>query len=222
MLLDRSPARPLHAAAILALALCSVTSAALGQTIAARNSAANIGATPWKDCRSAGKEVATGLDAARRMLERTWLARERTLFAAYTMPGEKRNPFDLSPRAPDSGPRDGFVEAQQPVCTFRASPTGGGSLEVRFTSPFYRFYEAGPGWSPPMRKGLLLEVQLAPAPEGWNAVSPPSELTVLLPDQKPHKPETGRLPPAAPWAEPVPGCGKRQRWNGSDCIARKR
>jgi hypothetical protein len=138
------------------------------------------------------------------------------------MPGEKRSPFDLSPREPNAGPREGLVEARRPRCTFSVSEADERTYRVRFVTPFYRFYEDGQGWSPPLRNGLMLDATTARAGNAWKADAPPSEQTILLPDQHPRSAETGKLPPDAAWAEPIPGCKKRQRWNGHDCVSRRR
>jgi hypothetical protein len=176
----------------------------------------------WHDCQKAGSDVTPAIDAARRLLERFWLASGDTFFAAYTMPGEKRNPFDLSPREADSGPRDGFVEARPPRCVYHTTDAPGPAHHVRFVSPFYRFHEDGQGWSPPLRKGLMLEIVATQSGGEWQAAAAPSELTILLPEQKQRRPEEAKLPAAAAWAEPIPGCSKRQKWNGVDCVSRKR
>jgi hypothetical protein len=174
----------------------------------------------WAPCTDLPQEQKAAIDRAQVLLEQSWLPHDRGYFAAYTMPGEKRNPFDLSPPTPDSGPRDGFVQARAPVCL--ASRGDANALTIRFMTRFYRFYEAGHGWSPPLRDGLLLEAAVSPSGTEWQASDTGSERSVLLPEQKPRPAEAAKLPDETAWAEPMPGCGKRQRWNGSDCVARKR
>jgi hypothetical protein len=171
-------------------------------------------------CAALRPDELPAVQSAQGLLERLWLVHDRGLFAAYTMPGEKRNPFDLSPPTPDSGPRDGFVQARAPICM--ANRGDGNALTIRFLTRFYRFYEAGHGWSPPLRDGLLLEAAVTQAGAEWQARDTGSEQSVLLPEQKPRLAEATKLPDETAWAEPMPGCGKRQRWNGSDCVARKR
>lgn len=214
----RSPGKG-HIGAIAGLALTIglvITRGAADAQQAVRTDAA------WLDCQKIAPDVGPALDAARRLLNQTWLEHQDRFYAAYTMPGEKRNPFDLSPRAPDSGPRDGFVEARPPRCMFYTSSSAGPTLHIRFTTAFYRFHEEGPGWSPPLRKGLMLDVVVTRGDSGWQAAAPPSEQTILLPEQAPKRPDAARLPPDAPWAEPIPGCGKRERWNGTECVSRQR
>jgi hypothetical protein len=186
-------------------------------------------ATPkisWTDCRQASPEITPAVDAARRLLEQSWLASRETLFAAYTMPGETRNPFDLSPREADSGPVGGIVEARPPRCLHHTpAATAGTSGEthlVRFVAPFYRFHEAGDGWSPPLRDGLMLDAVVTRTGDAWQANAAPSEVTILIPEQSPRRADAAKLPADAPWARPIPGCTKRQRWNGIDCVRAKR
>jgi hypothetical protein len=174
----------------------------------------------WQPCTALPPDQLPAVQSAQGLLERLWLSHDRGYFAAYTMPGEKRNPFDLSPPTPDAGPRDGFVQARTPICLASHSP--GAALTIRFLTRFYRFYEAGPGWSPPLRDGLLLEAAVAQAGTEWQARDTGSERSILLPEQKPRRADVATLPTESGWAEPMPGCGKRQRWNGSDCVARKR
>ncbi|MGD9802256.1 MAG: hypothetical protein AB7O71_21875 [Hyphomicrobiaceae bacterium] len=176
----------------------------------------------WHDCLKAGSDIAPAIDAARRLLDQSWLASRDAFFAAYTMAGEKRNPFDLSPREADSGPRDGYVEARPPKCVYHTPDASGPAHHIRFVSPFYRFHEDGQGWSPPLRKGLMLEIIVTQSGGEWQATTAPSELTILLPEQKPRRPDEAKLPAAAAWAESIPGCSKRQKWNGIDCVSRKR
>lgn len=215
---------PLQANAIAAFALTLCTSVSVGCSTAQAQKPRKPGQSPpqWHDCRSANGDAANAIAAAHVLLEQAWLKGVDSFFSAYTMPGENRSPFDLSPREPNSGPRDGFVEARPPHCTYSPAAPKDGALRVRFVSPFYRFHEQGQGWSPPLRNGLMLEVLVTGTGGTWKAVAPPSEETILLPDQTPKRPEPKALPSTASWAEPIPGCGKRQRWNGTDCISRKR
>jgi len=181
------------------------------------------GKPTWHDCQKAHADVAAAIEAARRILDQSWLADRGNHFAAYRMPGEKRSPFDLSPRTPNSGPRDGFVEARPPHCTYSLAEGAETTHRVRFVSPFYRFHETGHGWSPPLRDGLMLEVTVTHAGGEWKATAPPSEQTILLPDQNPRRADAAKIPADSPWAEPIPGCAKRQRWNGVECVSpRKR
>ncbi|MGE0768881.1 MAG: hypothetical protein AB7L90_20765 [Hyphomicrobiaceae bacterium] len=176
----------------------------------------------WQDCGTAGPDVASGLEAARHLLQQSWLAQRGSQFSAYTMPGEKRSPFDLSPREPDSASRDGMVEARPPRCIY-STATGTDSVHhVRFISPYYRFYEHGQGWSPPLRDGLMLEVKVTRTGAEWTAVGQPSEQTILLAEQRPHRPDLAKLPSDAEWAAPMLGCGRRKTWDGRECVPRKR
>lgn len=176
----------------------------------------------WKDC---AKIVDAGalaaLAKARALMQQTWIETPRGYFAAYTMPGEKRNPFDLSPRTPESGPRHGTVQARTPACVY-AGTAPAGALTVRFVSLFYRFHEVEAGWSPPLRNGVMMEVALEPVGEDWKVKDTASQAAVLLPEQKPRRADAASLPPETKWAEPIPGCVKGTRWNGADCIKRKR
>jgi len=174
----------------------------------------------WEPCTAVAPDQLPAVQTVQAMLDRLWLAHDRGHFAAYTMPGEKRNPFDLSPPTPDSGPRDGFVQARTPICI--ASRSDGHGLTIRFVTRFYRFYEAGHGWSPPLRDGLLLEAAVTLVGIEWQARDTASERSILLPEQKPRRADAAALPDEASWTEPMPGCGKRQRWDGKDCVSRKR
>lgn len=208
----------------LAMALdfgCSAAQARKSDQATPPQALANTDAV-WRDCKHADPAMAPAIDAARHLLARSWLASRGSYFAAYTMPGEKRSPFDLSPREPNTGPREGLVEARHPRCTFSASEADERPYRVRFIAPFYRFYEDGQGWSPPLRSGLMMEANVARAGNEWKADALPSERTILLPDQHPRSAEMGKLPPDAAWAEPIPGCKKRLRWNGHDCVSRRR
>jgi hypothetical protein len=93
---------------------------------------------------------------------------------------------------------------------------------VRFTTPFYRFHETGPGWSPPLRSGLMLEAVVERAGETWRARDAGSEQSILLPEQKPRAANPNVLPPEVAWAEPIPGCARKTKWNGEACVPRKR
>jgi len=176
----------------------------------------------WHDCQMAPADLAAAIEAARHAFDQSWLADRGNHFAAYRMPGETRSPFDLSPRAPDSGPRDGFVEARPPRCTYSLGQGAEPTHHVRFVSPFYRFYEPGHGWSPPLRDGLMLEVTVTHMDDAWKATAPPSEQTILLPDQAPKRADAAKVPEDTPWAEPIPGCGKRQKWTGVECVASRK
>lgn len=183
---------------------------------------ARSSAEAWHDCNKATD--AANQDAIARateLLASLWLATERGQFAAYTMAGEKRNPFDLSPKEPDSGPRDGIVQARPPKCTWRTDETASATI-VRFMTPFYRFHEAGPGWSQPLRNGLMLEAAMTRQGENWLARDTSGEHGILLPEQKPRAAQANALPPDAAWAEPIPGCARRTKWNGEACASRKK
>jgi hypothetical protein len=176
----------------------------------------------WRDCERAHEPAhLEAIAAAKSLLGRLWLATERGFFAAYTMEGEKRKPFDLSPKAPDSGPRDGIVQARAPSCTWRSgeAPT---AILVRFTTPFYRFHEAGPGWSQPLRGGLMLEAVVERAGDTWQARDVGGEKSILLAEQKPRPADARALPAETVWAEPIPGCARKTKWNGEACVPRKR
>lgn len=176
----------------------------------------------WQDCSlAAGLAANDAIAKATELLSRLWLTTDRGYFAAYTMAGEVRNPFDLSPKQQDSGPRDGIVQTRPPRCTWRATEVPD-ELVVRFGTAFYRFYEAGHGWSAPLRDGLLLEARIERAGAAWQVHDATGEQGVLLPEQKPRAANASALPADAPWAEPMPGCARKTAWNGEACIARKR
>ncbi len=174
----------------------------------------------WEPCTAVTVEFSTAIQSAQTLFEQLWLANDRGHFAAYTMPGEKRNPFDLTPPTPDSGPRDGLVQAQAPFCLINRGE--GNVVSVRFVTRFYRFYEAGHGWSAPLRDGLMLEAAVILAGTDWQARDTASERSILLPEQTPRRADAATLPAETGWAEPMPGCGKRLRWDGKDCVSRKR
>lgn len=161
---------------------------------------------------------------ARRLLETQWLATDRGHFTAYTMPGEQRNPFDLTaPKGPPVGPRNGFVLARSVVCTLETigAPRPQAPLRIRFVAPLYRFHEVG-RWSQPMRDGLVMEVEAMPQPPGsWQVRATRHEKAVLDPEQSPRLPLATELPKSGRWPEPVPGCRRDERWNGDACVARK-
>ena len=205
-----------------ALALAGLLIAGCSDARAQKTSKPSRASPVWLDCQKASPDIAPAIEAARNLLDQAWLASRGSYFAGYTMPGEKRSPFDLSPREPDSGPTDGFVEARTPHCVYSTSGGAAPAHHVRFISPFYRFHEADHGWSPPLRNGLMLDAIVSRTDTGWKVEVPPSEQTILLPEQKPRRPDATKLPPDAAWAEPIPGCSRRQTWNGTDCAPRKR
>lgn len=223
-LFDRACARALLGLSLVGLGLTVSPRAANSQQPGPSLTATAVVADKvnWVPCTALPPDQQAAVQSAQSLLERVWLAHDRGHFAAYTMPGEKRNPFDLSPPTPDSGPRDGFVQARTPICLANRSPGPSHALTIRFLTRFYRFYEAGHGWSPPLRDGLLLEVAVTQAGAEWQARDMGSERGILLPEQKPRRADSATLPVEVSWAEPIPGCGKRQRWNGSDCVARKK
>lgn len=176
----------------------------------------------WRDCGAATASAPReAIAKATELLGQFWLVTERGYFAAYTMVGEVRNPFDLSPRLPDSGPRDGVIQARPPVCAWQTVDASDG-IEVRFTTAFYRFHEAGHGWSAPLRNGLMLEARIGRTGATWQARDTSGERGILLPEQKPRAADPTALPADAAWAEPLPGCARKTKWNGEACVARKR
>jgi len=213
-----------HAARLIAaiLIVCGSMSGAMAQSSKAADTQPKLPAPAWHEC-GAGSNAAdpAAIAKAKDLLARAWLRTDRGDFAAYTMPGEKRNPFDLSPKAPDSGPRDGIVQARPPICAWRMDDNNGNML-VRFITPFYRFHEMGHGWSQPLRNGLMLEAALTSAGNTWQARDNSGEHGILLPEQKPRAADANSLPLDAKWAEPIPGCAKRTKWNGETCASRKK
>ncbi len=160
---------------------------------------------------------------ARRLFAQHWLATERGLFAAYTMQGEQRNPFDLAARGPEVPPRSGFVMAKSVVCSLE--PVGPdraqAPLRIRFMAPLYRFHELG-RWSKPMRDGLIMEIEAMPSPGGpWQLRETRHDKAVLDPETPARLPEAGDLPKSGRWPEPIPGCRRSERWNGDACVDRK-
>ena len=204
----------------LAVALASNVARSEERSLSVGPASAVADKIAWAPCTGVPPDQSAATEAAQALLHTLWLAGDRGHFGAYTMPGEKRNPFDLSPPTPDSGARDGLVQARPPDCSFRRD--GDAALTFRFVSPFYRFHEAGHGWSPPLRDGLMLEAAVGFAGAAWQARDTGSERSILLPEQKPRRAEAAALPPEGRWAEPIPGCGKRHRWTGAACVARKK
>ncbi|MDX2155332.1 MAG: hypothetical protein SFW09_02385 [Hyphomicrobiaceae bacterium] len=158
---------------------------------------------------------------ARETLHAVWLEGKAGYFALYTMPGEKRNPFDLSKPVRDAGPRDGVVQARPPRCVMASDPDGGRHV-ISFTSPYFRFHEAGAGWSPPMRDGLLMAIEVVTAGDALIAKDLQSPTGVLEPEQKARRPAETALPKPTRWAPPIPPCQRSERWDGAECVARKR
>jgi hypothetical protein len=158
---------------------------------------------------------------AERLLHRQWLKTRSSLFVAFAAKVEKRNPFDLSPRPPAGAAAGGFVEAMEPRCALEAPASPDGFL-VRFTAPFYRFHEPDTGWSRPLRNGLVLEAHVRRTDDAWQARDTKPDVAIVEPDEAVRRPIEAELPKAEPWAEPVPGCSRRERWTGTECARRKR
>ena len=176
----------------------------------------------WMACSESNQpSMREAIERASSLLARSWLSHERGSFAAYTMPGERRNPFDLTPKETDGGPRDGIVQTRPPRCSMRAAEVPN-AVVVRFTTPFYRFYEDGHGWSPPLRDGVMLEALVVAVGGTWQARDISGEKSILLPEQKPRVAAVSQLPAETEWVEPMPGCPRRTKWNGEACVARKR
>ncbi len=157
---------------------------------------------------------------ARDALDALWLRTETGYFAAFVTPGVTRNPFDLKPPPPDSGPRSGIVQARMPACTI--TEAGAGRHIVRFVSPLYRFHERQAGWSPPLRDGLMMEVEVLSVGNELTTRDTSAEKAILMPEQKIRRPGTKELPRLSRWSEPVPGCARQERWNGDACVRRRR
>lgn len=163
------------------------------------------------------------IEQARRLFEQHWLLTERGFFAAYTMPAEKRNPFDLTAKSVASPARNGFVMAKSVVCSLEAvgpdQPQA--PLRIRFMAPLYRFHEIG-RWSQPMRDGLIMEIEAMPSPGGpWQVRETKHEKAVLEPEAPARRPEAADLPKSGRWPEPIPGCRRNERWTGDACVGRK-
>lgn len=177
---------------------------------------------PPLDCAKAGDAAPPAAIAAAEVeLHRLWLNAQTDLFIAFSAKVEKRNPFDLSPPALEPGPIGGMIQARAPRCTILAKDTGDAVL-VRFTSPFYRFYEQATGWSRPLRDGLVMEVVVTRVGDGWQARDTKSDEGIIVPDETIRRPSEAELPKLARWTEPVPGCARRERWTGIECARRKR
>jgi hypothetical protein len=132
----------------------------------------------------------------------------------------KRNPFDLKPLPPNSGPRNGIVQAKHPTCAIEA--TGTKRRIIRFTTPLYRFFEKEAGWSPPLRNGLMMEVEINVLNDKLTARDTWAATGILLRDQSARRPDERELPRLTRWAEPVPGCKRSEKWTGHQCIGRRR
>ncbi len=176
------------------------------------------------DCgKAAEPEQLAAIGEARGLFETHWLATERGYFVAYTMPGETRNPFDLTQRGPIVGPRNGFVMAKSVACSLETiGPSRPQApLRIRFMAPLYRFHEIG-RWSQPMRDGLIMEIEAMSSPGGtWQVRETKHDKAVLEPEQATRRPDAGELPKSGRWPEPVPGCRRDERWNGDACVGRK-
>ncbi|MGE0697951.1 MAG: hypothetical protein AB7O57_02540 [Hyphomicrobiaceae bacterium] len=210
----------------LALGIATIVAApapARGQLPTTAGAGSPDGGGAWHDCAlAAAPDAAAAVARAGESLRAVWLETRLGLFAAYTMAGEVRNPFDLSPRTPGAEARGGLVQARRAACAFRPLAPPETGFAVRFTSPYYRFHEAAAGWSVTLRDGLLMELAVVRSGAGWTARELPSEKAVLLAEQKPRRPIETELPKPARWAAPVPACGKAERWSGEACVPRRR
>jgi hypothetical protein len=165
--------------------------------------------------------LAAGIVEAERSLTRLWLRTDAGLFVAYTMGAPKRNPFDLSPKSSgDEATISGIIQAKPPQCTAQLLPDR--QLLIRFTTPFYRFFDPTTGWSRPLRDGLIMEVALRPVGDIWEGRDTGSEAGILLHDESVHRPGERDLPKLTRWIEPLPKCARHERWNGADCAQRRR
>jgi hypothetical protein len=220
-------ARRRRAAAFLVVGLtCSLASIGHAQVMPAPVPAAPHGSAPgdggtFVPCSAlSDPRFAGAVDEAWRTLERLWLKTRNGLFIAYTMEATKRNPFDLSPKSPrDEAPISGMIQARLPECS--AQPIAN-ALLVRFTTPFYRFYDPTTGWSRPLRDGLVMEVAIRQVGAGWEGRDTRTEAGILLHDESVHQPAERDVPKLKRWAEPLPKCARHERWNGTDCAGRRR
>ena len=163
------------------------------------------------------------IEQARRLFDQHWLTNEQGIFSAYTMSGEKRNPFDLTAKPPQSPARHGFVMAKSVTCSLESvgPDRPQAPMRIRFMAPLYRFHELG-RWSKPMRDGLIMEIEAMPSPGGpWQVRETRHEKAVLDPETPARRPEAIDLPKSGRWPEPIPGCRRNERWNGDACVDRK-
>ncbi|MEZ5856534.1 MAG: hypothetical protein R3D67_17960 [Hyphomicrobiaceae bacterium] len=165
-------------------------------------------------------ELKAAVAASQGMLDALWLKTKAGYFAAYTLPGMRHNPFDLKPLPPDSGPRDGLAQARAPTCALEQIASD--RFVVRFITPFYRFFEAKAGWSAPLRNGLMMEVEVTGSGAALVARDRWPEAAILQRELNARPANEKKIPRLTRWAEPVPGCTRHKRWNGRDCIRRRR
>lgn len=166
-------------------------------------------------------EMQHAVERARATLDALWLKTKSGYFAAYTLPGMKRNPFDLTPLPPNSGPRDGIVQAREPSCTIEPAGVEQRHI-VRFRAPFYRFFEKEAKWSRPLRDGLMMEVEVTRSSDIVNVRDVWAEAAILQRDQRARRPDEQELSRLDRWAEPVPGCKRTEKWNGNACTSRRK
>lgn len=198
-----------------AFVLAGWTTAALGQAPQPPKPA-----TKPIPCNSAPESMMGAVAQATGTLEALWLKTKQGYFVGYRMPGMARNPFDRAPLPPDSGPRDGIAQARSPSCKIEIQSEA--RAIVRFVTPYYRFYETAAGWSAPLRDGLLMEVEVTRNAAGWTAKDIWSPNGILEPGERVRKPQVSELPRIGAWAAPEPPCAKGLRWNGHDCVKRRR
>jgi hypothetical protein len=189
--------------------------------------AANAGAgrpdaaAVWQPCEAVpAPDLAPAIARAAEVRDGLWIEARGSRFVGFRAPGEKRNPFDLSPPDPNAGPRDGMVEARTISCLARVLAPD--RLTVRYLTAYYRFYENGVGWSPTLRDGILLELELARSPAGWTAAERRAEDTVFMGEDGLSRPTTESLPADAAWARPAIGCPRGERWSAKAVACERR
>lgn len=175
----------------------------------------------WRPCEAVpAPDLASAVTKAAEVYGDLWIEARGSRFVAFRAPGEKRNPFDLSPPDPSAGPRDGVVEARTISCLARLPAPD--RLTVRHLAAYYRFYENGVGWSPTLRDGILLELELVRSPSGWTAAERRAEDTVFMNEDALSRPAAEALPADAAWARPAMGCPRGERWNAKAVACQRR
>jgi hypothetical protein len=166
--------------------------------------------------------VSAAIADARDVLSALWLAQGEGVVVSYQMSEPPRNPFDLSARSPNSGPRTGFIATVRIDCKVFGH-TKSPFIVVRFTTPMYRVFEKGEGWARPLRDGLVMELEAVKSDTVWNVRDRKPADAILEPDERARKPTESELPDlTVPWPEPLPGCARGTHWNGSACVRKSK